>query len=157
MKAMSKRLRSYLDAQSIEYERIHHRRDYTAQQTAQSTHTRGSDFAKTVLIWLDGLPAMVVMPAPAHVDLRKLRELTGARDVDLATEDEIGGICHDCEIGAEPPFGNLYDLPVYISQELAKDHDITFNAGTHEEAIRMSYTDYERLVQPLMLDLATDH
>ena len=89
--------------------------------------------------------------------MAKLRRLTGAKEVDLATEDEIGGICHDCEIGAEPPFGNLYDLPVYISRELARDHEITFNAGTHEDAIRMSYADFERLVQPLMLDLATDH
>ncbi len=154
---VSKRLRSFLDDEDVPYEVIHHRREYTAQHTAQSLGTPGADFAKTVLVWLDGLPAMVVLSAPERIDLERMRALTGANEIDLATEDEIGGICHDCEIGAEPPFGNLYDLPVYLSRHLAGDHPITFNAGSHEEAIQMSFEDFERLVQPLLLDLATDH
>ncbi len=157
MSSISKRLRAYLDDEEVGYSILHHDRRYTAQHTAQVLHTPGSRFAKTIFVWLDGLPAMVVVPAPMRLDLQRLKEITGAEEIDLATEDEMGGICHDCELGAEPPFGNLYDLPVYLSADLVGRGRITFNAGTHEDAIQMSYRDYERLVEPLIVDLSTDH
>jgi Ala-tRNA(Pro) deacylase len=160
MGTISKRLTSFLEQKAVPYEVIHHRRRYTAQRTAEEVHVPGIEFAKTVLVWLDGVPSMVVLPAHHHVDLDQLRHLTGARDVDLATEDEMVGLFPDCEVGAEPPFGNLYDLPVYVAAELAADEQITFNAGSHEEVIRMRYEDFERLVDPLLLRLSegeTEH
>ena len=157
MGTVPSRLKTFLDACAAGYEIVHHRRRFTAQHTAEDVHTSGKRFAKTVFLWVDGRPAMAVLPADRHVDLSRLRKLTGATTAELATENEMKGLCPDCETGAEPPFGNLYDLPVYLAPELALYDEITFNAGTHEDAIRMNYDTYTRLVKPLMVDLAADH
>ncbi len=154
MPTISKRLQSFLDEHAVPYEVIHHRRDYTAQETAADTHTPGKEFAKTVMLWVDGNYAMAVLPAHRMVDFDKLRQALSAKEVKLASEDEIRELCPDCEAGAVPPFGNLYSLPVYVSEDTAEDERITFNAGTHEDAIRMAYKDFEKLVQPTILQLS---
>ena len=97
---------------------------------------------------------MAVLPAHHRVDLHKLGRAMGASEIRLATEDEIATICPDCAVGAEPPFGNLYQVPVYVSEDIARDEMITFNAGTHEDVIRMKYADYEDLVHPRIGDFA---
>lgn len=150
-------VKSYLDEHKVAYEAIHHRRDYTAQQTAADTHTRGKEFAKTVVLFADNKYCMVVLPAIHHVSMEKIKKALKVKEVSLATEDEIAQICSDCEVGAMPPFGNLYDLPVYVSHHLAADRMITFNAGTHEDVIRMLYADFEKLVEPKVMDITTDH
>jgi Ala-tRNA(Pro) deacylase len=155
MPSISKRLQSFLDEHAVAYETIHHRRDYTAQEAAAHTHTPGKEFAKTVILWVDGGYAMAVLPAHHMVDLDKLREALGAKEVKLASEDEIRELCPDCEAGAVPPFGNLYNLPVYLSEAMTDDERITFNAGSHEDAIRMMYKDFEKLVQPKVMEFST--
>jgi Ala-tRNA(Pro) deacylase len=152
---ISHRLKSYLEEQAVPYHLIPHRRDFTAQEAAACTHTKGREFAKTVVLAVDGGYAVAVVPAPRRVDLRKLRQLLGVHDLRLADEEEIRRLCPDCEVGAEPPFGNLYGLPVYLSRELTEDEEITFNAGTHEEVMRIQMRDYERVVKPRVVDLAT--
>lgn len=154
MATLNQRLTAFLEAQAVDYEAIHHRRDYTAQEAAAHTHTPGREFAKTVIVWVDGSYAMAVLPAHHLIDLDKLRRALGARDVKLASEEEMRELCPDCETGAVPPFGNLYNLPVYLSTDITADEQITFNAGTHEDAIRMRYADFERLVQPHVLDFS---
>lgn len=151
-----KPIKSYLDEHKIPYEVIHHRRDYTAQETAADTHTKGKDFAKTVILFADNKYCMAVLPAIYQVDMKKIRKELSVKKVSLATEDEIGDICSDCEVGAMPPLGPLYKLPVYVSHHLAEDHMIAFNAGTHEDVIRMLYSDFEKLVKPVVLDLTAD-
>ncbi len=146
-------IKSFLNEQKIPYEFIHHRRDYTAQETAADTHTKGKDFAKTIILFVDNKYVMAVLPAIHQVDLEKVKKALKANVVTLATEDEISEICGDCEVGAMPPLGPLYKLPVYVSPHLAKDHMITFNAGTHEDAVRMMYSDFEKLVKPQLLEL----
>lgn len=153
MSELPKRLHDFLEKRGVKYEVIHHRRDFTAQQTAADTHTPGREFAKAVFLCLDGKYAMAVLPAHRKVDLEALRTILGANEVRLATEDEIERLCPDCEVGAAPPFGNLYEIPVYMSEELTRDEQITFNAGTHEDAIRMSFRDYRELTQPHVIDL----
>jgi Ala-tRNA(Pro) deacylase len=154
MLAMAPRLQEFLDEHGVEYEAIHHRLDYRACKTAQDTHTPPGEFAKTVFVRVDGRIVMAVLPASKTVALGKLRRGLGARDVQLAREWEFSELCPDCEPGAAPPFGNLYDLPVYVSPALTRDDEITFNAGSHEDAVRMAYGDFERLVKPRVLPLS---
>ena len=149
------RLQHYLHEQHIPFETIHHSRALTAQETAASAHIRGSQLAKTVMINLDGRLAMVVVPGDHRVDMELLREATGARNVELATEAEFSNRFPDCEVGAMPPFGNLYDIEVYVDESLAPNADakIAFNAGTHTDMMRIAYREFERLVQPKHVQL----
>jgi Ala-tRNA(Pro) deacylase len=150
------RVKSHLDERRIPYEVIHHRRDYTAQHTAADTHTRGKAFAKTVVLVVDKKFGMFVLSANHKVDLEKVKRELGAKEVRLATESEIAGICTNCEVGAMPPFGVFYNLPTYVSHHLLEDNLITFNAGTHEEVVRMLYSDYEKLARPKVMNFTGD-
>jgi Ala-tRNA(Pro) deacylase len=154
MTTVANRVTSLLDRQGVAYRVVHHRQDFTAQKTAQDTNTPGWEFAKAVIVSADGDDVMVVLPAPRHVDLAKVKEALGARKAHLVEEHRIRLLFPDCELGAEPPFGNLYNMPVYVSPELSNDEYITFNAGTHMEAIRMRYDDFAELVHPVAADLA---
>ncbi|MBI5415412.1 MAG: YbaK/EbsC family protein [Candidatus Omnitrophica bacterium] len=150
------KLKRYLEDNKIKYEVIGHTTAYTAQGVAQSAHIPGKEIAKTVIVKVDGEDgrmAMVVLPASYKVDLVHLKELIGVESVELATEDEFGDMFPDCEIGAMPPFGGLYHLPVYVARKLSADEEIAFNAGNHRELIRMKYRDFERLVKPKVFDL----
>lgn len=146
-------LREFLDSRNIKYLVISHSLAYTAQGIAALTHLSGKRLAKTVIVKIDGILAMAVVTAPAHVDLERLRTLTGARTAEIASEREFKNAFPDCETGAMPPFGNLYDMTVYIDASLAGNEEITFNAGTHRELVRMRWDDLLRLVNPIISDL----
>jgi len=145
------KLQEYLDQQDVRYVSIKHSPAFTAQEIAGAAHIPGKDVAKTVIVKLDGAMAMVVLPAPEMVRLKHLRTETGAAQVELASEEEFKGRFPDCEVGAMPPFGNLYDMDVFVEESLAEDEEIAFTAGTHTELIRMAYADYEELVRPTVL------
>jgi Ala-tRNA(Pro) deacylase len=149
-----RRIKEYLDQENIKYAIITHSPAYTAQEIAASAHIPGKLLAKTVVIKLDGKMAMAVLPASLKVDLEHLAELTGSHTVELATEKEFMTQFPDCEVGAMPPFGHLYGMPVYVTDELSEDHVIAFNAGTHSQLIQMAYHDFERLVHPRTLEFA---
>jgi Ala-tRNA(Pro) deacylase len=148
------RLETFLKESRAHYEVIPHRLDYQAQQAAVDTDTPQRDFAKTVFVCVDGRYAMAVMPASQFLSERKLREALGADELRLAAEYEFEGLCPDSAVGAEPPFGNLYGLDVYVSPVLTEDEEITFNAGSHEEVVRMAYRDFERLVRPRVVPMS---
>lgn len=148
------RLRDVLTKSAAAYQRIPHWPDYTAQHTAEHTQTEGEHFAKVVILAVDERFIMTVLPAHHRVDFTRLRAKFKTDNVRLASEEEIGMLFPDCEAGAEPPFGNLYGMAVYLSTALAKDGAITFNAGTHSDALRMEYRDYEKLVKPKRLDFS---
>lgn len=150
-----KKLKNYLDENNIEYITIRHSLAFNAQRVAATTHIPGKELAKTVMIKLDGKMAMAVLPASYRVKLDLLKELTGAKTIELANEMEFKYLFPECEIGAMPPFGNLYDMEVFVAESLAEDTEIAFNAGTHVELIRMAYADFERLVQPVVLAFST--
>ncbi len=143
-----KKLKDFLSRERVKHMSIYHFPTYTAQEIAALTHIPGKELAKTVIIKLDGKKAMAVLPASYRVDLDQLKKGLGARSVELSSEEEFQDCFPDCEVGAMPPFGNLYGMEVYAAQSLAKDKTIAFNAGTHFELIRMAYKDFERLVQP---------
>jgi len=147
------KLREFLDSNKVKYLVISHSIAYTAQGIAALVHLSGKKLAKTVIVKIDGVLAMAVVPASMHVDLDLLRALTGANMVELATEREFKDAFPDCETGAMPPFGNLYDIPVYADENLAEHEEITFNAGTHRELVRMAWDDMARLVEPQLANL----
>ena len=150
-----KKLKDFLDDNHIEYITIRHSLAFNAQRIAATTHIPGKELAKTVMVKLDGRMAMAVLPASYLINLSLLKETTGARKVELANEMEFKHLFPECEIGAMPPFGNLYDMEVYVAESLAEDEEIAFNSGTHVELIRMAYNDFERLVQPVVLRFST--
>ena len=146
-------LREFLDRHKVKYVTIAHSLAYTAQEIAESAHIRGKELAKTVMVRLDGKMAMAVLPASKRVNFDLLRQGSGASTVELAGEGEFKDRFPECELGAMPPFGNLYGMEVLVSEDLAAADEIAFNAGTLTELIRMSCKDFQRLVQPKVIKL----
>ena len=144
----------YLDKSAVQYEVSEHETTFTAQEMAAVEHEPGKYVAKPVIVKADGKNIMCVLAACYKIDLGALKKQIGAQSVDLTDEKEIGSIFEDCELGAEPPFGNLYDMPVIMDKALEKDDHITFQAGTHEKAIRISMEDYRKLVNPKVLEFS---
>ncbi len=148
------RLREFLDSQHVKYVTMKHSPAYTAQEIAAAAHVRGKELAKTVMVEIDGKMAMAVVPASRKVNFDLLKAAVGAEDVELAGEKAFRDMFPECEVGAMPPFGNLYEMPVYVSHLLASDEEIVFNAGSHTELIRLAYADFERLVRPKVARIA---
>ncbi len=149
------KVRAFLDSRGVKYVTIRHSPAFTAAEVAASAHVAGRDFAKTVIVWIGGHLAMVVLPASRRIVLHDLRELLESPEARLATEAEFRDEFPDCELGAMPPFGNLYQLPVYVAASLAAEKEIAFNAGSHTEIIKMAYADFENLVKPTVLEFIT--
>jgi len=145
------RLKDFLDKEHVKYVTIAHSPAYTTQEIAELTHTPGKELAKTVIVKIDDKLAMVVLPTTEKVRLDHLQQTLGTDNVELAHEDEFKDAFPDCEIGAMPPFGNLYGMDVFVSQALREDDEIAFNAGSHDRLIRLPYAEYERLVHPTPL------
>jgi len=149
----AKKLKEFLDSQAIKYVTLAHSPAYTAREIAQSLHIKGSKLAKTVIVFIDEKMAMAVLSANHSVNFDHFRKSIGDKEIKLAAEGQFKDIFPDCEVGAMPPFGNLYGLDVYVDQHLADDEEIYFNACSHSELVRISYKDYERLVNPKVLKL----
>ena len=148
-------LRDFLDSHSVKYVTIKHSPAFTAQEVAASAHIPGKELAKTVMVKLDGTMAMAVLPASYQVDMEQLQRATNATAVVLASEQEFKDMFPGSEVGAMPPFGNLFGMEVFVSKALAEDDDIAFNAGSHTELIRLPYRDFEELVKPKVIKLST--
>ncbi len=151
----SNRLKAFLDEHAVKYVSIQHSQAFTAAEVAASAHIAARDFAKTVVVIVNGSPAMVAVPANCHIVLQELRELFEPALVRLASEPELRALFPDCELGAMPPFGNLYGLPVYVVVSLTHEPTIAFNAGTHTEIIQLAYEDFNRLAKPEVIEAVT--
>ncbi len=149
----TKQIKEYLDNHHVKYLTIDHSPTYTAQEIAAAAHISGKILAKTVIVKAGGQFYMVVIPATEHINFGELKEWTGSSEVDLAKESEFKSKFPECEVGAMPPFGNLYAMPVLISSSLISKKDIAFNAGTHSELLKMSYEDFARLVKPKVITM----
>jgi len=147
------KLINYLDQHDVKYVTIRHSEAFTASEIAQTAHIPGKELAKTVMVKLDGEMVMVVLPATEMIDLERLGHSTGATDVEIAPEEEFMELFPGCETGAMPPFGNLWNIKTLVDQQLREDERIAFNAGTLTELIQLSYGDYERLVEPTVLQI----
>jgi Ala-tRNA(Pro) deacylase len=148
------RLENYLRENRVPFEKQHHPRAVTAQEVAASEHVPGRMLAKTVMVLADGEMVMLALPAPYQVDLEKAAAALGVDEARLAEEEEFEDTFPDCEVGAMPPFGNLYGVPVYVEETLAEDETIVFRSGTHTETMSVSYSDFERLVEPTVAQFA---
>ena len=146
--AVSERLKNLFKAEKVNYELMVHSESYTSQEKAAGMHVPGAQLAKVVMAKADGKLAMMVISADQNIDFARAREVLGAKEVRLAGEEEFAYLFPDCDLGAMPPFGNLYDIPVWVEEDLARQESIVFNACTHYEAARIAYSDYERLVKP---------
>lgn len=149
---VNSKVKEFLDKTDIHYRNINHPLAFTAQETAASIHIKGKEFAKTVMIKIDGQLAMAVLPASHRVDFEKLKSLLDAREVKLCTETEFRNKFPDCEAGAMPPFGQLYDMDVYMSKNLLNNKEVFFNAGSHTDAIELTMEEFSRIVNPIVLD-----
>ncbi len=147
-----KKLRQFLDDQDVKYVSINHSRAYTAQEIAESAHVSGNNFAKVVMLKADEEMIMVVLPAPDKVDLKLLRQMLGVRNVVFADENDFQDHFPGCEVGAMPPFGNLYGIRVILAQTLCDLTTISFNSGLHTEIIQIDYDNYIKLVSPEIID-----
>ena len=145
---------NYLRDHGVAFETHEHPPAYTAQEVAAEEHVSGNIMAKAVLVHADDQYAMCVLPASLKLDMAKVAHAADAQTVRLADETEMAKVFPDVEVGAEPPFGSLYDLPTLVDEHIAGLDEMVFQAGTHRVAIRMKYTDYAALVQPRVADLA---
>lgn len=153
----SKKIKDFLDANSVKYVSIVHSVAYTAQEIAASAHIKGKELAKTVILKIDGKIAMTVLPANYKIDFDLLKEAFGTKDVRLSNEQEFKDKFPGCEVGAMPPFGNLYEVDTYVAASLIEDKEIAFNAGTHTELIKMQYKDYKKLVKPKVIQFSSKY
>jgi len=147
------KLKEFLDLNGVRYTTISHSIAYTAQGIAAQTHIHGKELAKTVIVKTGDKMLMAVLPASYRIDLSLLSQFVTS-PVDLALENEFQSKFPKCELGAMPPFGNLYDMDVFVDESLAEDEEIAFNAGTHRELVRLAYKDFERLVKPTKANFA---
>ena len=149
-----KTLQKFLDDHDIEYVVISHSKAYTAQRIAAAAHVSGKEIAKTVILKADGDLLMAVLPGTERVSLTKAQKILNANNVDLANESEFAKAFADCDVGAMPPFGSLYDIKTLVDKKLTKDEQIYFNACSHRELVKMSFEDFAKLEQPQVVDIA---
>lgn len=146
-------LEIFLKENDVKYETVKHSPTYTAQETAQAAHISGKDLLKSIAIKVDGKPALMIEPANQQLDLKQLKASLHANNVELAREYEFKNwFPDDCEVGAMPPLGSLFGLPVYAAKSLIDEKTIAFNAGSHEELIKMNWQDFLRLEKPEMVE-----
>ena len=148
---IAKKLKDFLDSYGVKYVAVQHSPAFSAQEVAASVHVPGQEMAKTVIVNVKGELAMAVLPANYHIDFHRLMDALRTSDMYLATEEEFQNRFPDCELGAMPPFGNLYGMKTYVAVALSEDEKITFEAGSHSEVITLDWADFERLVSPTIV------
>jgi Ala-tRNA(Pro) deacylase len=148
------RMEEYLRQNGVEFQVQTHAQAFTMQEVAAALHVPGSQVAKVVMVKADEGKVMAVLPAPYRLNTDLLRSLAGAKRARLAKEEEFSDLFPDCATGAMPPFGNLYDVPVYVDRSMAEEPDMIFRVGTHRETMQIAYADFARLVQPVVGDFS---
>lgn len=154
--AILKKLKEVLDQAKISYEVFNHPQAFTAQEIAATQHMSGREMAKVVILKVDGSFVMAVVPASSLISFQRVKSGLGAVQVSLATEEEFARLFPGCEIGGMPPFGNLFGLPVYVDPALEEDESIFFNAGNHQQTVRMKYKDFKEMVKPVVVPLISE-
>jgi len=146
--SIPRRIRDYLDSQKAPYEWLPHPQAFTAQEVAHSLHVSGKRLAKTVILNADGRLVMAVLPASHRLIMPELKAALEVRRLEMLPESELAKIFPDCDLGAIPPFGNLYGIEMWVDRTVEESGELVFTAGTHVDAVRMKYSDYAELVKP---------
>jgi Ala-tRNA(Pro) deacylase len=152
--SVSNRLEILLEESGVRFEVIDHPVAFTAQEEAAASHVPGRHWAKTVAVLIDGEPALAVVPATRRLDLERLKKVVGTEQVTVAHEAEFQDLYPDCDLGAMPPFGELYGQRTFLDEALRAEEKIAFHAGDHRTAIEMAFADFERLCDPVPADLS---
>ena len=147
------RLEEFLQAKQAVYTHSIHRTAYTAREVASAEHLPPAEVAKTVVVHTDIGYVILVVPANKLVDFQEVRQELGFSQLRMATEHELSRLFPDCEIGAMPPVGPLYKLPVYLDASMADERLIAFNGGTHRDVIHMTTAEFRRLARPVVVPL----
>jgi Ala-tRNA(Pro) deacylase len=150
------RLREFLEMNKVPYSVHSHPQAYTAQEIAALSHVAGRMLAKVVMVKAGDELIMLVVPADRRVDFERVRTLLG-REVRLATETEFRDAFPGCEVGAMPPFGNLFGVPAYLDRSIEEDEEIVFNAGTHSLTAKLAFEDFVRLTNPSIGEFTVRH
>ncbi len=146
--AIPQRIRDYLDSQNVLYETVHHSQAFSGQEVAHSLHLSGKRLAKAVVLGGDGKLLMAIIPASHRLNLQDMRVAAEVMSLEMVSESELAKVFPDCEGGAVPPFGNLYGLEVWVDRAVSDSEEIFFCAGTHQDCLRMKYSDFSRLCRP---------
>lgn len=146
--SVPQRIAEYLESQHVPFERLSHPQAFAAQEVAYSLHISGKQLAKAVVLKADDNPVMVVLPASHRLSIKDLRGLLDVHRLEMTSETELAAIFPDCELGAIPPFGNLYGMAVWVDQACSDSEEIVFCAGSHIDCLRMKYSDYAKAVSP---------
>jgi Ala-tRNA(Pro) deacylase len=152
---ISRKVKGFLDKNHVAYKVFPHHEAFTAQEIAAYLHVPGQELAKVVVVKTGDSCVLTVMPASYKLNMSKMKKILGDNHAILATEEDFKDLFPDCEVGAMPPFGNLYDVDVYVDRSLTTDKEIFFQAGNHVETIKMTYKDFERLSKPKVAEFAT--
>ena len=147
-------LRIFLDENQVRHEVLNHPEAFTAQEVAHAIHKTGKVLAKTVVIDADGKHVMAVVPAHHKVNLNAVKSVLKAIDVHLAKEDKLRELFPDCQLGAMPPVGPLYNLPVVVSKALSERPEIIFNACTHTDCVKMEFSDFQKVINPIVAEIS---
>ena len=150
------KLRVFLEQNRAEYSHTVHAIAYTAHEVALAEHLPPREVAKTVVVHSDDGYHMLIVPATKLVDFQEVRLALGLSHARMVPETELNGLFPDCELGAMPPMGNLYGMPVYLDSDLAGEDMITFNGGTHRDVVHMRISEFRRLVKPTIVSLARE-
>jgi Ala-tRNA(Pro) deacylase len=148
--AIPQRIRDYLDSQNVPYETLHHSQAYTAQEVAHSLHVSGKRCVKAVVASGDNKLVVLVMPAAHRLNFQELKSALRANQLEMLVESELVDLFPDCDLGAVPPLGNLYGLEVWVDRAVANAEKVLFCAGTHEDCIRMRYSDFAKVTRPYL-------
>jgi Ala-tRNA(Pro) deacylase len=151
---VARKLKAFLDEHRVPYHVLRHHERFVASEIAEALHVPGQELAKVVMVKVDGKLKMAVLPASVMVNLDAFARAAGGVRAELATEAEFKDAFPDCEVGAMPPFGNLYGIEVWVDNLLTVDRAIVFEAGNHHEAVKLAYRDFARLVRPRVADFA---
>jgi Ala-tRNA(Pro) deacylase len=154
--ALLVRIQELLDRSGVAYTHTVHPLAYTAREVAAAEHLPAQEVAKVVVFLAENGYRMVVLPANKVVDFPELRAMLGVSHARLATEKELSQLFPDCDLGAMPPFGNLYGMPVYLDSSLLSDEQIAFNAGTHRDVVHVRLIDLRQMVNPEVVSLARE-
>lgn len=148
--ALPARIQAFFDERKADYETVRHTPTFSARELAHEDHVPERKVAKTVVFLGDDVYAMAVLPSDERIAMEDLRHALGLKELRLATEAEMLDLFPDCEVGAVPPIGPLFDLPVYVDSRLTEQDRIEFNGGTHRDEIRMTYAEFARLAEPIV-------
>ena len=145
-------LQNFLERNGVPYELHVHSRTYTAQGLAHAEHVSGYQIAKPVIVKSKSGYAMCVLPAPKHLDLQRAAEALN-EEVRLATEAEMANLFPDCDLGAQPPIGPMFNLRTVMDEKLKEDEHLIMQAGTHTEAVKVRRADWEKLCRPVVASI----